>query len=401
MKNTLRYFITTLIIISLAVTTANATSSTDETQSSALNQTTNFLSNVAGLDLTKYSLTTPSYQLRNNTPSTGTVQPSKGALFNPNEDIGVNMESPSYYFKSGKGTLDIMSIFYNGQLAIVNINSIGNNDSYIYLGSSGTDLTNQANDLLTRYATFISQQSATSDTSFLTRMKNVLNSVNIESSTNITTCNTNFQSSQNGNRTRLQWIYTEDGIVMNWKRVEMDFNNNNLVSFQDTWSLYKVAGLSAVSSQQATKIALDAAQKVTLDVTNSAGQNITVKTPALSNARYDVRFNMLPYSNSSANFPSKISRDPLTLYPYWQFHFYFKQTFAGDEGIQVGVWGDTSEVIYASPFGYLGDLTTASSDTSSTDANSLGLVFLIAFIVAVILAVCVPVALRRKIRQRH
>ncbi len=185
-------------------------------------------------------------------------------------------------------------------------------------------------------------------------MRNVLNSVDVLSSANFTTGNINFQSSQTGNRTSLQWIYTEDGIVMNWKRVEIDFNNNDLTSFDDSWSLYKVSGLSVISAQEATTIARNAAQNVTISIVNANGTVETLKVPDLSNAFYDVQFNMLPYRGDDPSFPSKITRDPLTLYPYWQFHFDFNQSIAGYDGVQVGVWGDTSEIIYASGFGYLG-----------------------------------------------
>jgi hypothetical protein len=247
-----------------------------------------------------------------------------------------------------------MSIFYNGQLSSVNLYLINSSSgSYIYAIAPPTDVINQANDLLTRYAAFITQNSAI-DTSFLTSMKDVLSSGNIQSSANFTTGNINFQSSQTGNRTRLQWIYTEDSIVMNWKRVEMDFNNNDLTSFYDSWSLYKVSGLSVISAQEATTIARNAAQNVTISIGNANGTVETLKVPDLSNASYDVQFNMLPYRGDDPNFPSKIARDPLTLYPYWQFHFYFNQSVAGDDGVQVGVWGDTSEIIYASGYGYLG-----------------------------------------------
>ena len=122
-----------------------------------------------------------------------------------------------------------------------------NSYSYIYANTPETDVTTQANNLLTRYETLISQKSA-ADSSFLESMKNVLNSANTKSSANVTTGNINFQSSQTGNSTRLQWIYTENGITMSNKKNEMDFDNNNLISFIDTWSIYKVGPLNTLSS---------------------------------------------------------------------------------------------------------------------------------------------------------
>ena len=57
----------------------------------------------------------------------------------------------------------------------------------------------------------------------------------------------------------------------------------------------------------------------------------------------------------------------MTLYPYWQLHFYFNESIAGNVGVQVGVWGDTSEIIYCSGFGYFG----ASGTTNEQDISAL------------------------------
>ena len=432
LKTIMKYLITALIMASLAVTTANITSA-DLTASNKLNQTTNFLSTVVGLDMSKYSLMTPTYQPENNTNQalTGTEPPNVTLpLSNPADVNGFNVDGSYNKFKSDNVTLTTLSIFYNEQLAFVYLYPSNNSYSYIYANTPETDVTTQANNLLTRYETLISQKSA-ADSTFLESMKNVLNSANTKSSANVTTGNINFQSSQTGNTTRLQWIYTESGITMSNKKLEMDFDNNNLISFIDTWSIYKVGPLNTLSTEEARQIALNAAQNVTLIGTNADGTNETVKPPDLSNAIYQMQFNMLPYRGEDPNFPSKISRDPMTLYPYWQFQFYFKQPVAGSDGIQVGVWGDTSEIIYASGFNYLGYTTTptqnttpmslttpsftpsqtanpvvtttvqTSTSTSFVEFNTLGITALAAIIMIVIVAVCIPIALRSKIHQRH
>ena len=89
----------------------------------------------------------------------------------------------------------------------------------------------KTNTLLTRYAAFLSQN-ITVDTSFLTTMKNIVNTAfDIQKPTNITSGNINFQSTQNGDTTRLQWFYTDNTPITNYKIVEMDFTKGNLVSF--------------------------------------------------------------------------------------------------------------------------------------------------------------------------
>jgi len=86
----------------------------------------------------------------------------------------------------------------------------------------------------------------------------------------------------------------------------------------------------------------------------------------LSNAPYDVNLYMVPFRFQERDFPSNMTRDPLTLYPYWQLHFYFNESIAGNVGVQVGVWGDTGEIIYCSGHGYLGS-SGPSSEQDTTE----------------------------------
>jgi len=95
-------------------------------------------------------------------------------------------------------------------------------------------------------------------------MPNILNSISDLSPVNVTEGNVNFQVSEQGDRTRItriQWIYTEGGVLMDRKRVELSFQNSTFVSFTDGWSLYKVSGLSVISFEEAAQIAFEAAKK--------------------------------------------------------------------------------------------------------------------------------------------
>lgn len=338
----MKYMITAFIIASFIVTILNVDAAflTDSTQYNTLDETKNFLSNVVGLDLTKYSLTDSPY-LRNDN---STVAPTITILNETEAASDLNTVSSIYYFESDNGILKVFSTFYGSHLAVVNLKPI-NDSAYIYANSPGTDLTDQANTFLTTYAGFLSQKTS-ADTSFLATMKNVLNSVNIESSNvNTTIGNVNFQvTKKENNVTRVQWIYVDYGTIMNLKRVEMQFRNGALASFHDTWNLYKVSGPNVLSAEQARNIALDAAQKVRLPLANLNGEIIIFETPDLSNARYDVQLFMSACYSSDSNLNRELSLEPLTLYPFWQFHFYFNESIAGNEGIEVGVLGDTGAI---------------------------------------------------------
>jgi hypothetical protein len=136
--------------------------------------------------------------------------------------------------------------------------------------------------------------------------------------------------------------------------VTIKFLNNNFVSFWDTWGLYSVSGLSVISSEEVVQIAREAAQNYEISVGYVDRESEIVKVPDLSNAPYGVGLTMVPYRYNEDYNPSRIERDPLTLYPYWAVLFHFNETIAGLQGMEVGVWGDTGEIIYCSGFGYLG-----------------------------------------------
>ncbi len=392
---TKKYVITALVIASLAITTISAIASANSTQSNTSDQTKDFLSNVLGLDLTKYSYTlTPQQSKYNDTKTTQIPD----YIHTPNEDRGYKVEGPLYRFVYDNNTLDVVSTFYNEQLVVVNLYKIDNNASYIYANKPGNNLWEQASTLLTRYSEFMSQKSG-ADTSVLIEMKNILNSINAELSTaNTTVGNINFQVSKNENDvTRLQWIYVGYDTIMDVKRVEMIFNDDDLRTFRDTWSIYKVDGPNVLSAEQAREIALDAAHNLPLNVSTSDGKVETVKTPDLSNASYDMRFNMEPCEGPVAK---EMSLEPLTLYPVWHFTFYFDKMIAGVEGIQVGILGDTGAIYFTTIYGHLG-IPSIATNTPNSDANNpLGFSTIFVVALLLILIVSIPVVLYHKIHRR-
>lgn len=337
--------ILTIVVTTFAVLTDN-TFAAESSELDALDMTTDFLSNVAGVDMTKYALAPPpaGWEKLNITGNN---------IKTVSELVSVDFYGTGFLFNSTEGTtLDIMSIFRFGHLAAVKVESF---DDVIFSESPSTDLLNQTKSILKRYEAFF-VKAYDRDNSFLLPMQNILNNLNSLAPMNMTVDNMNFLVSKDGDRTRVQWIYTENGVSMgNWKRVEVEFRKNSFESFSDSWSLYKVNGLSKISSEEAKQIALEAAQNCEFRIVND-NVNEVVTLPDLSDAVYDMYFTMLPYRYEASHIQSKMSRDPLTLYPYWQFYFYFKGgKIGGYSGIQVGVWGDTSEIIYCSGFGYLGD----------------------------------------------
>ncbi len=98
-----------------------------------------------------------------------------------------------------------------------------------------------------------------------------------------------------------------------------------------------------------------------------------------------------------------MSIDPYMLYPVWSFRFNFNQSIGEEDGIDVGALGDTSQILYAQPYGHLGTLGTATTaePTSTTNAiGSSGFWIVIAITATLMLIVSVPIALRYKIRRK-
>jgi hypothetical protein len=341
-------FLTSAVITVFAVATTNTPPvDSSESELTAEDKATKFLSSVVGLDLTKYTLTSPLPP-----PSYNTSQYHPNTYRHPPEFCGiVKEECPSLKFEANQSKIDTMSIFYNEQLVFFKIEA--SHGEPIYSETPSTDLLNQAKTILQRYQTYANQM-YTTDNSYLEPMQNILKSVNDLPAKNITIGNLNFQVSKNGDRTLIKWIYTENDVSMKWKRLELTFNKNTFESLIDNWRIYSVSGPSVINSEEAYKLALETAQNTEFRIVNEY-RNETVTLPDLSESVYQMYFNMVPYRNESSHNPSKISRDPLTLYPYWQFYFYFKGgTIGGYSGIQVGIWGDTKEIVYCNGFGFHG-----------------------------------------------
>lgn len=373
MKSIIKRVLLATVLIAMFATTTMQMPIAYSSESTVEDKHFNFLSSVVGLDLTKYTIVPPTFPPGYENVNITEVLSDRAEKGLPSSSYPakfggfVKEEALSYDLEYNGSKIDVMSIFYNGQMVFLDID---HQDDYVYSEPPSTDILSQAESILQRYQTFASQTHA-ENTSYLVPMNNVLRNIEELSPMDITDGNVNFQISKDGNNTLIQWIYTEGGISMNWKRVSVEFRNNAFESFVDTWGLYSVSELSKISSEEAFQIALDAAQNYEFNVTDEKGEIVPRKVPDLSNAFYQEYFSMVPFRYGDDKLPSRIERDPLTLYPFWQYYIYFNETILGYDGIQIGVWGDTGELVYCSGFGYYGtfDLPTE-QDTSSQSFNS-------------------------------
>lgn len=325
------------------------------TNSSTKDKLLEYLSDVNGLDLTKYTLTQRGY---------GSSYPAKFGGFVEEESLSCTLEAVG-------SKIDIMSIFDNGQLVFCSSSVIGN---YIYATSQPPDILNQARVHIQKYQPYATQKYS-SNTSHLTSMQNMLNNVATLSPVNVTDGNMNLQISQNDKTTHIQLACIQNGILLSHKRIQMTFVDNNLTDFIDTWNLYTIGGFSQISSDEALQIALNAAKNYDLALLYQNEKNETVSfEPDWSKTTYDIRLSMIPGRLSNKNpsensilLPTNTSRNPLALYPLWQIHFYFNKPVGDVIGMQVGVWGDTKEIHYCSDYGFYGASMTAGEESHPTD----------------------------------
>jgi len=328
-----------------------------------------FLSEVVGLDLTKYNITRegcsvsyPSYY---------------GGL--------VKDEVISFTLESNSSKISVMGILDNGFIYGIIIRPI--TGSIMYARQPSTDALDESRNILQRYKTFAENYGF--DTSHIAPALTLLNNATRASSASadlymlnnitgfvpsVTTAgNTKQETTQKG----VSWIYTEKGVDMPNKCLKISFGNNRLF-FADTWNLFTVGCFSVISEDEVKQIAFDAANNYNLTLIGENDTLIVPEKPEWSN-RTSIILNMVPgeiYNDEVNKANPTVSggnatRDPMALYPLWETVLYFSKSVGSVHGIAVGVWGDTKEIAYISEYGYMyasGDPdTTTSTDPSSDD----------------------------------
>jgi hypothetical protein len=354
----------TLVIVLLFLHTPYAYSSeTNEneelyeflsTESPAYPKLFDFLSDVVELDLTKYGVIPPEsvppgfeglsplefykqlyeYASTRPTPSIPFIVDRYGGLA---EEVTIG---PDFGYNGTRfGT---MAIFVNGHMSSLKLYYYDDED-YVYSEPQPTDIVGRAKGILQRYQTFFTEKYG-HDALYLVPMLDRLNSNNNLSLAEYTEGNLTFHFSQDNGKSLLEWIYTLEDVEIDWKRVSIAFRNNAFESFHDSWGLYNVSGLNTISLEEAVRIVLAAAQNGELRRTLAEPGTGYVNISELVDTRYSVSLMMAPFRFDDYSVPSKISRDPLTVYPLLHIYFYFNDRTNGSPGLDLFVWGDTGEI---------------------------------------------------------
>lgn len=311
-----------------------------------------FLSEVIELDLTKYNITDEGYSFSYPSEYGGNVK---------REHVTLNLASSS-------GNISVMGMFLNGFNGGIFVYPPAEG-SMLFTNQPSTNAVNESRNILQRYKTFTQNYSL--ETSHIDPALALLNNVVKASSSSadlhtfnnimgfVPSVTTAGNMKQEATQRSITWIYTANGVDVPNKCLKIDFGINKL-HFVDTWNLYSIGSFSIISKDGATQIALDAANDYKLTLVGENGTLIFPEKPGWSN-RNSTILDMIPGEmyNSEVNkanpflIGGNATRDPLALYPLWQVAFAFNQSLGGIDGIQVGVWGDTSEIAYISEYGHL------------------------------------------------
>jgi hypothetical protein len=355
-----------LLLLNLPIACSLETNENEElyeflsSESPAYHTLFTFLSDVIELDLTKYGVVPPEavppgfeglspleyfeqlfeYASTLPPPDNGLVDPYGGLA---EEEV----ISPDFGYNGTRfGT---MGMFVNGHMASLKLYYYGEED-YVYSEPQPADIVGRAKAILQRYQMFF-EENYSKDAPYIAPMLDMLNSNDDLSLPEFTEGNVTFRFSQNGDTSRMQWIYTEDGVEIEHKSVSIKFRYNAFESFHDTWALYNVSGLNTISFEEAAKIVVEAAKKGELRRTLADPGTGYVNISELVDTQYSVSLAMSPFGFDDYSVPSKISRDPFTIYPFLHIYFYFKDSPTRIMGLELSVWGDTGEIRYCTDVG--------------------------------------------------
>jgi hypothetical protein len=327
-----------------------------------------FLSDVIGLDLPQYNITNEGY---------GVSYPSRFGGVVKEEHLSFTLDSNDYKITVG-------SVFDNG-FPWIQIRAL--NGSLIYKTQPSKDALVEVRNIIQRYQVFAEKYGI--DTVDTAAALNLLSSIpdmpqaggsyNFNGMSNLTPANaTSGDMKLVVTQTSVAFCYTSNGVDVNNRYFGINFGYGAF-HFWDSWNLYHVGSFSAITQEEAQAIALGSAEN--LMATQPLG---TDHGPELINvtwsSRVDAGMLMIPgqsHNNTDLPIPppddfynGNVTRDPLGLYPLWQFIFYFNQSYGDICGVQVAVWGDTKEIAYCSTYGFLGSWPPSSTPIPESTNNS-------------------------------
>jgi hypothetical protein len=274
------------------------------------------LSNVVGLDLTKYAVTTKETQ----------VDPQ--ALY-PGV---VTQENVEYELTSDDSKLKALYTFANGKLQMIQVVEREGSPSLVKPTTTTNDV-ELAKGFLSSYQTYTANP-------LFGELKSTLDTVDAGKNVTKTSGNMVLEVTANSDYAHFKWYYTVNGAIAPYSKfISMGFKNGFLKGFVDNWNLHTIGSTSVnLSKEEAVAIALDRARthswSMQLDEDTLDASNLNEKKVSWSALTFD----------GSLDADKARSEDPLMLYPVWRIGFVLNKWYGQLYGIEVDVWADTGEV---------------------------------------------------------
>lgn len=284
-----------------------------------------FLTNVVGLDMTKYNATA--------SVTTYSADPNIPVIFD--EEVHYNLTS------AGRRPLDAICLFRGNSLYWCKLYYPV--DELPFFAQPATpNALSAAKSLLDRIHNF-------SAATYLTTMRSMLDSVAEPKDSTISMGNVAQKISVEGDAVEIMWTSSINGVEDKQKAVCLRLEDGHFQFFCDNWNLYKIGNANVnISEQEAIQIAMEAARAYSWTAGNQTISNVTVlDTPA------SVKLSMQ-------------NRGNYTLYPLWDILLPLDKVYPGlISGIHVLLWADTGEVSFITATGGGGVTQTATSPTPS------------------------------------
>jgi hypothetical protein len=286
-----------------------------------------FLTNVAGVDVSKYGVK---------------LGVDSHEPYDPNLPPPLIEETVHCNLSNAETILNAMCFFRGDSLAWCSLYAI--KGSAVFTQAKATNDAVAAQNFLDRLQDF-------SATTYLPTMSSMLDSVSkIENGSILTAAETQMKISVEGSATTFVWSSSINNIENNQKVLVVTFRDGQFEFFTDNYDIYKIGTTEVkISKEEAIAIARERAHTYAW----------TVGTETVSN----VVFADVPvYATLSMQ-----SRGNYTLYPLWYVLLPLDKVYPGlVTSIQVSVWADTGEISYITASGAGGP----PSQQSSTSANS-------------------------------
>ncbi len=289
-----------------------------------------FLTNVVGLDMTKYNATA--------SVTTYSTDPNIPMIFD--EEVHYNLTS------AGRRPLDAICLFRGNSLYWCKL-YYAVDELPFFAQPAASDALSAAKSLLDRIQNF-------SATTYLPTMRSMLDSVTELKSSTITVGNVAQEISVEGDTATIRWKSSVNGVENTQKATRLTLQDGHFQFLCDNWNLYKIGNADVnISEQEAIQIAMEAARAYSWTAGNQTISNVTVLgTPASLTL-------------------SMQNRGNYTLYPLWDILLPLDKVYPGlVTGIHVLLWADTGEVSFITATGGGGVPLSAASPTPSFEPST-------------------------------